>query len=701
MASVKYQGPFVPRMQRSPPFSFEVPGEKVPGETLARRNIRCQGGDLFAQPDPAVRTVYDLVPYAATKYGSATCIGTRRVIAIHKEKKKITKMVDGRETEVEKEWSYFELSPYSFLSYIEFQQFVNTLGSGLKQLGLAKGDKIHLYGATSMHWFSLAHGAFTQSMTIVTAYDTLGLDGLRSSLKQTRSKAVFLDSGLLHMLHQAVEDAGSVQYVILNNESTATQDDIDRFKESFAAAHSAAVAVVAFDDLAKLGEEHPAAHVPPSPDDLACIMYTSGTSGTPKGVVIKHRNVVAAVAGANSIVGEYLGPGDCILTYLPLAHIIEFVVENATLFWGVTMGYGSPKTLTDMSVRNCKGDILELRPTILVGVPAVWETIKKGIVSRVQANGLISRSLFWGALAAKQTLLATGLPGAKVLDAVVFSKVRAATGGRLRLCLSGGGPLARDTQRFLSMAICPIINGYGLTETGGMGALNDPLAWTSDAHGDIPACVEEKLVDFPEAGYFTTNDPPQGELWIRGPVVVDGYYENEAETRAAFRDDGWFMTGDIAEFDQNGHVRIIDRKKNLVKTLNGEYIALEKLESIYLGCPVVANVCIHAAPDQRKPIAIIVPAEPALVRLANQHGIQGHGVDDLIHNDKVRSLVLQELQKTGVQAGLAAFEIVEGVVMDKDEWTPESGYVTASRKILRKKIVEKNKQGVDKAYGKA
>ncbi|RJE27495.1 long-chain-fatty-acid--CoA ligase [Aspergillus sclerotialis] len=682
-------------MEKRPPFSSEVPNvEKVEGETLPRRNMRCKDG-LITQPDPSVRTAYDIVTYSAKKFGNAKCVGARKVIRIHKEKKKVKKMVGGKESEVEKEWSYFELGPYKFLSFAEFQQLVGTLGAGLKRIGLGTGDKVHLYGATSLNWLSMAHGAFAQSLTIVTAYDTLGLDGLRWSLKQTKSKAVFVDSGLLPTLNQALNDAPTIEYIILNNESQPDTAELAKLENEFPN-----IRLIKYDDLKKLGEENPTENVPPDPEDLACIMYTSGTSGVPKGVTIKHKAIVASVAGATSIVGDYLGPGDGLLAYLPQAHIIQFIFENASIFWGATMGYGSVKTLTDTSVRNCKGDILEFRPSILVGVPAVWETIRKGIVNRVNSGSAVARKLFWRALSMKQSLVSTNAPIVKVLDALVFNKVRAATGGRLRLCMSGGGPIARDTQIFISMTICPLISGYGLTETGGMGALNDPLAMTFDAHGDIPASIEEKLVDYPDAGYFTTNSPPQGELCIRGPSVTTQYYENEEETKATIGEDGWFHTGDIAEFNKDGHLKIIDRKKNLVKTLNGEYIALEKLESIYLACPLVANVCVYAAADQQKPIAIIFPSEPALLNLARENGIRGYGLEDLVANEKLNTLFLKELQKTGRQSHLAAFEIVDGVVLDKDEWTPENGYVTATRKIQRKRIFEKNKMGVDKAYGR-
>jgi long-chain acyl-CoA synthetase len=269
-------------------------------------------------------------------------------------------------------------------------------------------------------------------------------------------------------------------------------------------------------------------------------------------------------------------------------------------------------------------------------------------------------------------LMSTGLPGTAILDAVVFKKLKDATGGRLRICMNGGGPISKDTLHFISMAVAPMISGYGLTETSAMGALQEPTAWDPDTLGDIPGSIEVKLVDFPDAGYFSTNVPPQGEIWIRGDPVTEGYWENEKETKDAITSDGWFMTGDIGEFNSKGHLKIIDRKKNLVKTLNGEYIALEKLESIYRASPLVANICVYAAQDKAKPIAIIVPVEPALQKLASANGIKGESVEELVHDEKLNSIVLKEIQKSGRDGGLAGIEIVDGVVLAEEEWNPQN-----------------------------
>ena len=324
----------------------------------------------------------------------------------------------------------------------------------------------------------LPAGSSAQSMPIVTAYDTLGEEGLRHSMIQTHAKAIFLDPHLLPKLVNPLKDATDVQYIVYNSDGEVKQEHIDNLKKE----HSR-LTIMSFEELRELGEKNKVDPTPPEPEDLCCIMYTSGSTGPPKGVLLKHRNVVAAgtviavrssrthaymffaVTGVDVIVGPYVGPGDGLLTYLPLAHIFEFVLENAVLVWGGTMGYGNFRTLSDSSMRNCKGDIREFRPTILVGVPAVWESVKKGIMGKVNASNMIVKNMFWSAMSAKSLMMSTGLPGAGILDAVVFNKIKDATGGKLRICMNGGGPIAKDTQRFISMAITPMIGGYGLTET--------------------------------------------------------------------------------------------------------------------------------------------------------------------------------------------------------------------------------------------
>ena len=684
-----------PRMSAKPPFSVEAPNQTpVEGETLVRRHPISKD-EIYSRPSPTINTTYELVRESVAKYGNAKIMGSRKLVNTHQETKKVKKMVDGEEREVDKSWTFFELSAYEYITFNEYEQLMLNVGAGLRKVGLEKGDRVHLFAATSQNWLAMSHGAASQNLPIVTAYDTLGEEGLRHSMVATKAKVVFLDPHLLPTLGNVLKAATDIRAVVWNNQHQVNQAHVDKLQADFPQ-----LKILSFDDLVTLGKENPVDPVPPAYEDLCCIMYTSGSTGTPKGVPLKHKNIVGAVAGVSVVVQPFIGPGDGLLTYLPLAHILEFVFENASIFWGSTMGYGNPKTLSDASVRNCLGDIKEFKPSVLVGVPAVWESVKKGIVAKVNAGSPVVRGLFWSALALKERLMASGLPGSGILDAVVFKKIKEATGGRLKLCMNGGGPVAKDTQKFLSMAICPMISGYGLTETTAMGALQNPLEWTAEWIGTVPAAVEIKLVDFADAGYFSTNKPnPQGEIWLRGPTVLTEYYENPEETAAAVTADGWFKTGDIGEFNKDGHFKLIDRKKNLIKTLNGEYIALEKLESIYRAATVVANICIYADQTKTKPIAIIVPAEPALKKLAESVGVKGESLEELVHDKKVKAAVLRELQAAGRAGGLSGIEIIEGVVVSDEEWTPQNNLTTAAQKLNRKGILEKYKSEVNEAYG--
>lgn len=683
-----------PYMSKRPPFNIQVPGvEKKEGEGIPRRHPGSING-LRSRLEPDIATTYDIVKRGAAKFGDAQCLGSRTLIKQHEEIKMLKKVVDGVEQEVPKTWIYYELSGYKFLSFKEYLERVNIIGAGLKALGLEKGEKVQIFAATSANWLGMSHGCASQSLPIVTAYDTLGQSGLTHSLVQTEAKAIFLDSQLLLQLVSPLKEATGVRYVIYNTDQPVQQEHIDKLKEAYE--H---LRIISTDELVKLGQENPIEPDPSGPEDLFGIMYTSGSTGTPKGVPLLQKNVIAAVTGVTVITQPYIGPGDCLLTFLPLAHILELVFENACIFWGGTMGYGSAKTISDRSMRNCRGDIQEFKPTVLVGVPAVWETVKKGIMDQVSKQPALTQKLFWGALALKSFLLQTGIPGTAVLDAVVFKKIKAATGGRLKICMNGGGPIAKETQHFISMALCPMIVGYGSTETSAMGALMDPAEWNINSIGTVPASVEIKLVDFPDAGYFTINEPEQGEIWIRGDPVAVSYFNDEAESKEAF-EDGWFKTGDIGEWDKNGHLKIIDRKKNLVKTSNGEYIALEKLESVYRACPLVANICVYADQHKTKPIALIVPVEGPLKKLAAQAGVEG-GLEKLVHDDKVRAAVLRELIAAGRQGGLAGIELIEGVVLTEEEWTPQNNLVTSAHKLNRRGILEKYKKEVDRAYGAA
>ncbi|KAH7083786.1 hypothetical protein FB567DRAFT_529921 [Paraphoma chrysanthemicola] len=684
------RSPIQPRVLKRGPYTVEVDGaQTVAGETLPRRHPVAKN-ELLHEPEPGVATVYDILMRSARKFGKSDAVGSRKVLDIHTE---IKKVANGQGDLLDKKWTYYELSDYHYISFDELKIRALRAGAAMRKAGLKPNDRIEIYAATSAFWFTVAHGASSQSITIVTAYDTLGQEGLSHSLKQTNAKAIFIDPALLPRVSEALDIAQEVQTIVFNEETAQSIDQkhVDALKQ-----RHPKVSLYSFTKFLASADEI-VEPVPPSTEDLACIMYTSGSTGAPKGVLLKHKNVVSAIAGVNAVVEKHMAPGERLLAYLPLAHIIEFVFENAALYWGGVLGYGSPRTLTDQSVRKCLGDIRAFKPSVMVGVPAVWESVKKGIISKVGASGAFKSKLFWGAMSAKRSMLYWGVPGVNILDSLVFNKIKDATGGNLRIVMNGGGAIAEDTLQFLSFAICPVLNAYGLTETAGMGAIVDPLAWTSGSLGRTPGSVEVKLVDVPDLNYLTSNTPPQGEVWIRGNAVISGYLDNPEENSKAFHD-GWFKTGDIGLFDSLGQLKIIDRKKNLVKTLNGEYIALEKLEALYRTTAIVNNICVYASPNHAKPVAVIEPVAASLGKIGADVGETSSSHESLCKSSAVRAAVLKEMQKLGIQNGLQGIEIIQNVILSPDEWTPQSGLVTNAQKLNRRAVVDKFKSELDAAY---
>ncbi|KAI0252289.1 long-chain-fatty-acid-CoA-ligase [Lactifluus subvellereus] len=662
--------------------SVEIGPPALPGQSRVRR-LEKTHDRLVTAPMEGINTVHDVLLYASRTHGTRKAFGYRDVLDIIEEQKEVTKTVGGQQVKETKTWKYFHLSDYKYINFLELKNVVSEVSRGLLKLGVQKNDVFNIYAQTGPSWQYLSYGCANISTIVATAYDTLGESGLQHSLNEPECVGIFTNADLLPVVAKVIADVPSLRVVIYDGQPP----------ESVIARITSAregVTVHSLDVLRELGREQPVDAADsrlPSSDDVACIMYTSGTTGPPKGVVIKHSNLVAAIGSVSTLVGHHLKADDTYLAFLPLAHILEYVVELCFVFVGICSGYGRVKTLTDQSVRNCQGDIKAFRPTIMVGVPAVWELIRKGILTQVNSSGAVRKSLFNGAMTIKKA----NVPGLKdVVDAVVFSKIKQATGGRLRLALSGGAALSRETQEFLTLALVTLLQGYGMTETCGMCTILPPDVMQYSCVGLPSPSVEIKFLDVPEAGYFSTNNPPQGEILLRGPSVTSGYYKrddlNNDET--IFTKDGWLRTGDVGQWNKDGSLTVIDRIKNLIKLQGGEYIALERLESTYKSCNLASNLCVHATPDATQPIAIVVPHEGHL-RAALPEEDAHTPLADLCARPKVKALVLKECNAAGKKSGFKGMEMLQAVVLTTDEWTPESGLVTAAQKIQRKKIAQK------------
>lgn len=674
------------------PASVEIGNEIPQGETRVRRSF-ISPDKLVTEPVPGINVLPDLLIQAAKDFPTKNAIGWRDLIQLHKETKTVTKVVGGKEIQEDKIWEFYEMSDYKYWTYTQLLEEVSKMSNGLAELGLTKAQRFNIYSATKPSWQVMAHACSRRSITFATAYDSLGVAGLEHSINEPEVVGVFTNANLLGTLAAIVSKTPSLKYVIYDDQ--AEESNIKKIRDL-----RPDIRIITYDELRQLGETKAHPIVRPDPSDIACIMYTSGSTGAPKGVLLSHGNLVSSVGGVRTLLFDFLSENESVIAYLPLAHILEFIVELTSLAMGTKIGYGSIKTLTEASMRNCSGDMKTFKPTIMVGVPAVWELIRKGILAKVKSGGKVKQNIFNAALAVKGNPILNRIGGGLV-DTVVFNQVREQTGGNLRYAISGGAALSKETQEFLSKALVSVLQGYGLTESCGMCAFLCPDYMQFECVGVPIPSTEIKLVDAPETGYLSTNRPnPQGEVWIRGPSVSQGYFKRDDITRESMTEDGWFKTGDIAQWNQDGTLSIIDRMKNLVKLAGGEYIALEKLESIYKSCPLVGNLCVHADATANRPMAVVFVHEKNLSLACEELsiGASGRSISQLCHDPEVEKLVLKELWATGRKAGFKPLELLQSIVLTDEEWTPQNGLVTAAQKLNRRNILEHYAEEVKKVY---
>lgn len=639
---------------------------------------------LVAAPEGG-ETVYHALERSIQKHADLPCFGVRPIVKIHEEKK----MIDGEE----KIMTFPELGPFQWITYRQAGERINNFASGLRNLGMKPQDKLAIFEDTRVEWTIASRASYCQSIVVFTVYANLGEDALVFALNQGEIEYMITNSTLLRLVAKISSPDGvkSLKHVI--HVGPAEQKDIDLLKSKGITVHS-------FEAVEQLGKEKPVAHSPPSPKDLACIMYTSGSTGTPKGVQLTHANLGAALGGMERALE--VRPDDVYLNYLPLAHIFAFVVEAVFLCHGASLGYGNPRTLAATGVRNCEGDIKECRPTLLIAVPTIYERLKQGVLSRISKAGPVSKTLFNIAFKAKLNALRRG-SDTPLWNKIVFSKFLDNVGGRLRMMASGSAPLSPDVHDFLRVCFgVPVIQGYGLTETCSSGAVQSPTDMHTARIGAPFPSMEMKLVDVPDMGYTSNDKPyPRGEIWCRGGPVSIGYYKEPEKTAEAFVD-GWFATGDIGVIYPDGSFAIIDRKKNLIKPPHGEYIALEKLESVYRNCAFVETILVFVDSYHHHCVCVVVPNREPLIEWATKNSsLVTAPVTDfaaLCKDPAVLKHVLHELQHTGRILKLKSIEVVRALRLLPDQWTPQNLYLTAAMKLNRNYIITQVRPLIDEMY---
>ncbi|KAG4928675.1 hypothetical protein JHK85_055161 [Glycine max] len=542
----------------------------------------------FPPLDPDLSTAWDIFSMAVKKYRKNRMLGWRE-------------FVDGK------------IGPYVWKTYEEVYDEVLHIGSALRASGAEPGSRIGIYGANCPQWIVAMEACCAHNLICVPLYDTLGPGAVNFIIDHGELDFVFVqDKKVIHLLNPDCKSAQRLKAMV--SFTSLTEEEKDK-------AIAIGIKPYSWEEFLHMGKENPSNISPPQPNSICTIMYTSGTSGDPKGVVLTHENITVFVRGMDLFMEQFedkMTVEDVYLSFLPLAHILDRTIEEYFFHKGASVGY--------------------------------------------------------------------------------YHGVKARLGGRVRLIISGGAPLSSEVEEFLRVTSCAFVcQGYGLTETCGSTTLAYPDEMCMlGTVGPVSIYNEMRLEEVPEMGYNPLGSPSCGEICLRGKTVFTGYYKNPELTREAIKD-GWFHTGDIAEVQLNGAVKIIDRKKNLIKLSQGEYIALEHLENVYGITPIVEDVWVYGNSFKSALVAVVVPNEETTKKWAFSNGHMAP-FSKLCSLDQLKKHVLSELKMTAERNKLKGFEYIKGVILDPQPFDMERDLVTSTMKKRRNNMLKYYQVEIDELY---
>ncbi|HPC36628.1 MAG TPA: long-chain fatty acid--CoA ligase [Candidatus Marinimicrobia bacterium] len=561
---------------------------------------------------------------------------------------------------------------YRPVLYRDLGEIVKAVALALDSWGFRKGDRVAILSDNREEWIMSDMANQSIGAISVPIYPTLVSSQIGQLFKHSEPRVLFVANGTL--LKKAMVTGYQFEHIVIYDPDPELPQ------------------AIAFADAQEIGrkldaknpEAFPALLNAVEPEDVACINYTSGTTGAPKGALLTHKNFAKDVDNCVGIMK--MVPEDRFLSFLPLSHVLERMGGYYTpMFMGNTIGFAES---IDTVVQN----MAEVQPTILVSVPRLFEKIYATVMSQVESGSAITKKVFFWALKAGKNRMnsyvnKTPLTGwqkrkIKIADKLVFNKLQKTTGGKIQRFVSGGAPLSKEIAEFLFSAGLPVLEGYGLTETSPVVTLNGPDKVRLGSVG----------VAIPETEFKIAED---SEILVRGPQVMKGYYKDEAATREILDKDGFLHTGDIGHFDEDGFLFITDRKKNILITAGGKNVAPQPIEDAIKLSPYISEAVLFG--DRRSYIVALVTLDQnAVKKWAETQHLSFDNYADFIHRPELTTLIANEIERQ--TAHFSRFEKVKKFRIIPEDFTIESGELTPSLKVKKKVISEKYADLIDEMY---
>ena len=564
-------------------------------------------------------------------------------------------------------------------SWEDYYKRAAYIGLALYDMGLKKGDRVSLLSENRLEWLYTDMGVLGAGGCIVPIYPTLIDEEVEYIVSHSDSKFMVVENNLQLQkgLYTAKRYPGLQKIIVVDMNGVSANPLIMSFAELLEKGKNVYDANPGkFKELADSVTQ----------DDLATIVYTSGTTGVPKGAMITHKNIMAVVMALHKIEPHYAYDTDQTVPFLPLSHVFERVAGHFYgMYVGITASYAE-------SLDTILQDIQEKRPTVVLAVPRVLEKVYQRIISQVQEQSPFKQKVFyWGQKVGNKisTLREQKKkPGLllklkyKIAYAIIFKKLQNALGGRVRWMTASGAPTAREIILFFNSAGIMVIEGYGMTECCAPATMSNIADYRIGTVGRPLPGVDIKIAD-------------DGEILIKGDNVFKGYWKMPEETKESFTPDGYFMSGDIGVFDDAGFLMITDRKKDLIITSGGKNVAPQKIENLIKSDPLFTQAIVIG--DKRKYLTALVNiSQEQAERVAKEKGIEFTSFNDLIENEKFHKIVEEHIETCNQK--LARYETVKRVGIIRNEFTKETGELTATLKVKRKVVQEKYKPIIDSLY---